>query len=117
MSDCIFCKIAAQEIPADVVYEDEYVIAFNDLSPMMPVHTLIIPKEHHAHMGDDIPAELMGKLFSAVPRVAEIQDIAKSGYRIQVNTGEDACQSVHHIHIHLLGGEVMNDGNPSKNTL
>ncbi len=114
MSDCIFCKIAQGEIPAQPVYEDDHVIAFDDLSPMMPVHTLIIPKEHHEHIGDNINPDLMGKLFSAVPRVAEIKGVAQSGYRIQVNTGADACQSVMHVHIHLLGGEAMNDGSPAR---
>ena len=73
MADCIFCKIAAGEVPATVVYEDDMVIAFDDLSPMMPVHTLIIPKEHHANIGDDVPDELMGHLFNTVKKVAEIQ--------------------------------------------
>ena len=73
MADCIFCKIAAGEVPATVVYEDDMVIAFDDLSPMMPVHTLIIPKEHHANIGDDVPDELMGHLFNTVKKVAQIQ--------------------------------------------
>ena len=73
MADCIFCKIAAGEVPATVVYEDDMVIAFDDLSPMMPVHTLIIPKEHHANIGDDVPDELMGHLFNTVKKVAQYQ--------------------------------------------
>lgn len=113
MTDCIFCKIAAGEIPATVVYEDDRVIAFDDLSPQMPVHTLIIPKEHHDNIGDDIPDDLMGYLFNTVKKVAELKDIASSGYRVIVNTGADAQQSVHHIHVHVLGGAPMNSGSPA----
>lgn len=113
MADCIFCKIAAGEVPATVVYEDGMVIAFDDLSPMMPVHTLIIPKEHHANIGDDVPDELMGHLFNTVKKVAQIKEISESGYRVIVNTGDDAQQSVHHLHVHVLGGAPMNSGSPA----
>lgn len=112
--DCIFCKIAAGEIPSTKVYEDDQVLAFEDLNPMMPVHTLIVPKEHHANIGDDIPDALMGHLFNTVKKVAEIKGIAESGYRVIVNTGDDACQTVHHVHVHVLGGAPMNDGSPTK---
>ena len=104
MRDCVFCKIAAGEISALVVYEDDDVIAFEDLNPQVPIHTLIIPKQHYAHIGDDVPPELLGKLFSAVKKVAELKGVAETGYRIIVNTGEDARQTVHHLHVHLLGG-------------
>ena len=113
MADCIFCKIAAGEVPATVVYEDDMVIAFDDLSPMMPVHTLIIPKEHHANIGDDVPDELMGHLFNTVKKVAQIKEISESGYRVIVNTGDDAQQSVHHLHVHVLCGAPMNSGSPA----
>lgn len=113
MADCIFCKIAAGEVPATVVYEDDMVIAFDDLSPMMPVHTLIIPKEHHANIGDDVSDELMGHLFNTVKKVAQIKEISESGYRVIVNTGDDAQQSVHHLHVHVLGGAPMNSGSPA----
>lgn len=112
--DCIFCKIAVGEIPSTKVYEDDQVLAFEDLNPMMPVHTLIVPKEHHANIGDDIPDALMGHLFNTVKKVAEIKGIAESGYRVIVNTGDDACQTVHHVHVHVLGGAPMNDGSPAK---
>ena len=112
--DCIFCKIAAGEIPSTKVYEDDQVLAFEDLNPMMPVHTLIVPKEHHANIGDDIPDALMGHLFNTVKKVAEIKGIAESGHRVIVNTGDDACQTVHHVHVHVLGGAPMNDGSPAK---
>lgn len=113
MEDCVFCKIAAGEIPATVVYEDDSVIAFDDLSPQMPVHTLIIPKEHHSNIADDIPDELMGHLFNTVKKVAKIKGIDKSGYRVIVNTGDDAQQTVHHVHVHVLGGAPMNSGSPA----
>ena len=113
MDDCIFCKIASGEISASIVYEDEFVVAFDDLNPQMPVHTLIVPREHHANISDNISDELMGKLFNTVKKVAEIKGIAESGYRVIVNTGDDAQQTVHHIHIHVLGGAPMNSGSPA----
>ena len=105
MDDCIFCKIAAGEIPATVVYEDERVLAFEDLNPQMPVHALIIPKEHYANIGDGVPDDLMGHVFNTVKKVAEIKGI--------VNTGSDAQQTVHHLHVHVLGGAPMNSGSPA----
>lgn len=111
--DCIFCKIAAGEIPATVVYEDDAVMAFEDLNPMMPVHTLIIPKDHYANIADGIPDETMAHLMQTVGKVADIKGIRESGFRTLVNTGDDACQTVHHVHVHVLGGAKMNDGDPS----
>ena len=113
MQDCVFCKIAAGEIPSTKVYEDDTVVAFEDLNPQMPVHTLIVPREHYANIGDDIPDEVMGHLFNTVKKVAEIKGIAESGYRVIVNTGDDAQQTVHHIHVHVLGGAPMNSGSPA----
>ncbi len=113
MTDCVFCKIAAGEIPATVVYEDDQVIAFDDLAPQMPVHTLIIPKQHFDNIGAGLPDELMGHLFNTVKKIAEIKGIEKSGYRVIVNTGDDAQQSVRHIHVHVLGGAPMNSGSPA----
>ena len=104
--NCIFCKIAAGEIPTKKVYEDDYVIAFDDLEPLMPVHTLIIPKDHYANIGDNVPEETLGHVFGAVRKVAEIKGL-KNGYRLMVNTGEDASQSVQHFHVHMLGGGWM----------
>lgn len=111
--DCLFCKIVAGEIPCTKVYEDEHVLAFEDVSPMMPVHTLIVPKNHYDSIVDDIPAEELGRLFGAVAKVAEAKGVVEGGFRTLVNTGDDACQSVHHIHVHVLGGAQMNDGDPS----
>jgi histidine triad (HIT) family protein len=107
MDDCIFCKIINREVPSTIVYEDDDVLAFEDLNPQMPVHTLIVPKVHYDHIGDDVPQELLGKLFLAVPKVAKIKGVDESGYRTIINTGDDARQTVHHMHIHVLGGERM----------
>ena len=104
--DCIFCKIAAGEIPTSKVYENEYVMAFDDMEPLMPVHTLIVPKDHYRDIGDDVPEETLGHLFAAVKEVAAIKGLT-NGYRLMVNTGEDASQSVKHLHVHLLGGGWM----------
>ena len=104
--DCIFCKIAAGEIPTSKVYENEHVIAFDDMEPLMPVHTLIVPKQHYRDIGDDVPEETLGHLFAAVKEVAAIKGL-ENGYRLMVNTGEDASQSVKHLHVHLLGGGWM----------
>ena len=111
--DCIFCKLANKVIPTDVVYENDEVMAFNDANPQMPVHVLIVPKQHYDNIGDDIPEELLGRMFAAVKEVARIKGVEDSGYRVLVNTGADAGQVVNHVHIHVLGGAPMNDGNPS----
>lgn len=105
--NCIFCKIAQHQVPTSLVYEDEHVIAFDDMEPLMPVHTLIIPKDHYATIIDDVPAETLGHVFSAVKKVAEIKGIAQEGFRSMVNTGENASQSVKHFHVHILGGGWM----------
>ncbi|MDR2035372.1 MAG: histidine triad nucleotide-binding protein [Coriobacteriales bacterium] len=107
MHDCIFCRIAAGEIPAKVVFEDDDVLAFEDLNPQTPVHTLLIPKQHFESIGDDIPEALLGKLFSKVREVARIKGVDERGFRVIVNSGEDGRQTVHHLHIHILGGATM----------
>ncbi len=112
--DCLFCKIVAGEIPSTKVYEDDVVYAFEDVNPMMPVHTLIVPKNHYDNVAAGIPNEELGHLFNTAGTVADIKGIKDSGFRIIVNTNDDACQSVHHVHVHVLGGEPMNDGDPSK---
>lgn len=109
MEDCIFCKIASGEIPAGVVYEDESVIAFDDLSPQAPVHTLVVPKTHVATLGEGDRA-LLGALFTAVHAVAEVKGVAQSGYRVIVNNGPDANQTVRHLHVHVMGGREMAHG-------
>lgn len=110
MDDCIFCKIANGEIESSVFYETDDLAAFDDLNPQMPVHCLIVPKGHYANLADGVPAELFGKLFEAVPVVAHIKGIDESGYRVIINTGSDAGQTVHHLHIHVLGGASMGEG-------
>ena len=112
--DCLFCKIAKGEIPSTVVYEDEYVLAFEDISPMMPVHTLVIPKDHFDNIADNVPEETLGRVFGAVRKVAEVKGIVESGFRTLANTNDHSCQTVHHLHVHVLGGAQMNDGNPAK---
>lgn len=110
--DCIFCKIANGDIPTDMVYENDLVAAFADASPMMPVHVLVVPKGHYDNIADDVPSDVAGALLEAVGKVADIKGISESGFRVIANTNDDACQSVHHLHLHVLGGEKMNDGNP-----
>lgn len=110
MEDCIFCRIARGEIPVQPVYEDESVIAFDDVSPQAPVHTLVIPRRHLTNMGDSISAEELGELFAAVPEVARRKGVAVSGYRVIVNNGPDANQTVQHLHVHILGGRSMAHG-------
>jgi len=110
MSDCIFCMIGRGEIPASVVYEDDEVLAFDDIAPQAPVHTLIIPRAHYATVADGVPPETMLRVMEAIPRVAEAKGVAGSGYRVIINTGPDAAQSVHHFHVHVLGGKPMAEG-------
>ena len=109
--DCLFCKIVSGDIPSKKVYEDENVYAFYDINPQAPVHVVVIPKEHIAASADEITAEncaVIGKLFSAVPKIAEASGIT-NGYRVVNNCGEDACQSVKHIHFHILGGKKLSE--------
>jgi histidine triad (HIT) family protein len=109
MPDTIFGKIARGEVPADIVYEDEDVVAFRDLSPQAPTHVLVIPRKPIPTLNDLAPgdAELVGKLFLAAKRVAEQEGIAESGYRTLVNCNAGAGQTVYHLHLHLLGGRPM----------
>jgi histidine triad (HIT) family protein len=107
---CIFCRIVRGEIPARVVHETDVVLAFDDVSPQAPVHTLIIPKGHYAHLGDAMPREAMAAVFSAVPTVAALKGVSDSGYRVIVNNGPDANQTVGHVHVHILGGRPMTHG-------
>ena len=110
MESCVFCQIARGDIPVEKIYEDERVAAFNDVSPQAPVHVLVVPKEHHVHLGDAVPADTVARLFSAVPEVAKRTGIAESGYRVIVNAGPDANQTVPHLHVHVMGGRRMSHG-------
>ena len=107
MSDCIFCKIINGEIPSTKVYEDELVYAFRDIAPAAPVHILIVPKEHIccANKLEDSHKELLGHIILTAKKLAEAEGIAEDGYRIINNCGENAGQTVFHLHFHLLAGE------------
>ena len=109
MENCIFCKIAAGEIPADVVYEDDEVLAFNDVNPKAPTHVVIIPREHIATLNDleEHHAPLVGKLFLAAQKIARLQGFDGPGYRTVLNCNRQAGQSVFHIHLHVLAGRLM----------
>ena len=106
--DCLFCKIAAGKIPADKVYEDERVLAFKDISPVSPVHILIIPKTHihSAAEIDEDNADIVGKIFSVAARLAGELNLA-GGFRVVTNSGADGGQTVGHLHFHLLGGREL----------
>ena len=110
MKDCIFCKIAADEIPSNKVYEDDLCLAFYDLNPMAKVHVLIIPKEHIASAAE-ITAEnssVVAHIFSVIPVIAKDLGL-QDGFRVATNCGPRACQSVKHLHFHILGGEQLAD--------
>ncbi|NLC73004.1 MAG: histidine triad nucleotide-binding protein [Ruminococcaceae bacterium] len=107
--DCIFCKIAAGEIPSQKVYEDDLIYAFRDINPQAPVHILVIPKEHIASSASEIDADnshIIGRVFEAIAKIAK-QEGLESGFRVINNCGEDGGQTVGHIHFHLLGGTKL----------
>lgn len=108
-TDCLFCKIVNRELPADVVYEDEQLLAFNDISPQAPTHTLIIPKTHIATVNDLTEAEinLPGAMVLRARALAGEKGIAESGYRLILNCNPEGGQTVYHIHLHLLGGRQL----------
>lgn len=109
MSDCLFCKISAKKIPAKMIYEDTYTLAFEDLNPQAPVHVLIIPKMHISTVLE-ITAEdkgLIGHLFLVAAKIAKEKGIDERGFRLVINTNAEAGQTVYHIHLHLLGGRPM----------
>jgi len=109
--DCIFCKIARKEIPVDVVYEDENVIAFHDAHPIAPVHVLVIPKKHIESIADisDEDTLLMGKLIAAAKKIASDLKISEKGYKLLFRVGEHGGQEVGHIHLHLIGGVMLSE--------
>jgi histidine triad (HIT) family protein len=109
MSDTLFSKIAAGEIPADIVYEDEDVVAFRDIGPQAPTHVLVIPRKPIRTINDLEPddAALVGKMFLAAKTIAEQEGIAEAGYRTVMNCNAAAGQTVFHLHLHLLGGRPM----------
>ncbi|HTN71661.1 MAG TPA: histidine triad nucleotide-binding protein [Methylomirabilota bacterium] len=109
MSDCLFCGIIEGKIKGDVVYQDDSVVAFRDIGPKAPVHILIVPRKHIATVLDLEPGDraLIGDIFRVAAKLAVEQGIAKKGFRVVVNCGSDAGQSVFHLHYHLLGGRQM----------
>jgi histidine triad (HIT) family protein len=109
MTDCIFCNIAGNTMPADIVYSDTEVVAFTDINPQAPTHVVIIPRKHIASLSQAAPddATLLGKLLTTVQMLAGALGIDESGYRLVVNNGDDGGQTVPHIHVHLLGGRPM----------
>lgn len=106
--DCLFCKIIAGEIPSSKVYEDDYVYAFRDINPMAPVHVLVVPKEHidSADKVNESNSVYVTKIFEAIPAIAKSLSL-ENGYRVITNCGEDGCQSVKHLHFHILGGTKL----------
>lgn len=106
--ECLFCKIASGTIPVERIYEDDYVLAFPDINPQAPTHVLVIPKQHIASHADAAAhhADLLGRLLLGVGEVARQKGLT-NGYRLVINTGPDAGQSVDHLHVHLLGGRSL----------
>jgi histidine triad (HIT) family protein len=108
MSDaCLFCRIVRREIPAAVIREDEHTLAFRDIDPKAPTHVLVIPKEHVGSLNDVNDPAFVGRLLLAAKEIAAEQGIADSGYRMVINAGADAGQTVFHVHLHLLGGRKL----------
>lgn len=105
--NCLFCKIINKEVPSDQVYEDDYIIAFRDINPQAKEHILVVPKKHIAYISDISDDETLNHIFPAIHSIAKQLDIRDSGYRIVVNKGPDACQSIFHLHFHILGGEQL----------
>ena len=110
MNDCLFCKIIAGDIPSTKVYEDEYCFAFRDINPQAPTHVLLVPKAHVSSIAEasSLPADVQCALFAAIGKIAA-QEGLKNGFRVISNCGPDACQSVPHLHFHILGGRQMAD--------
>ena len=108
MTDCLFCRIVAGEIPATTVFSDDHVIAFRDVAPQAPTHLLVIPRDHYDDIVDLSTAspDLAGALMAAAARIA-VDEGLTNGFRIVLNTGPDGGQTVHHVHAHVLGGRPM----------
>jgi len=108
-TDCLFCRVASGEIPATLVHEDEDLIAFRDISPQAPVHILVIPREHVSSLdaARDDHADLMGRILLVARDLARSEGIAEDGYRTVLNVGADGGQTVHHFHMHMLGGRAL----------
>ncbi len=109
MSDCLFCKIIAGDIPSTKVYEDELVLAFRDIAPQAPTHILVIPKEHIASVAEinEKNSAVVSHIFEVIAKIAKDEGLS-DGYRVVSNCGDDAGQTVHHLHFHILGGKKLN---------
>ena len=109
MTDCLFCKIIAHEIPASIVYEDDRILAFNDINPQAPTHVLLVPKRHIATLNELSPDDdqMVGELVRRAAAIAKERGISADGFRTLFNTNREAGQTVFHIHLHLLGGRTM----------
>ena len=109
MSECLFCRVAAHELPAQILYEDEQCVAFQDIHPQAPAHLLVIPRKHIISLNDDLgnDKELLGHLLMIASRMAKEQGVDGTGYRIVINTNREAGQSVFHLHVHVLGGRML----------
>ena len=109
MSNCLFCKIADKELDSDIVYEDDHVIAFNDINPQAPHHLLIIPRKHIATINDidETDTALLGNLFIAAKNIAKLLGVGENGYRVVMNCNLDAGQTVFHLHLHFLAGRPL----------
>ena len=109
MSDCLFCKIIDRQIPASIVYEDERVLAFNDINPQAPTHVLIVPKRHIASLNELTAADdqIVGEVVRRAAEIAKARGISTGGYRAVFNTNREAGQTVFHVHLHLIGGRSM----------
>ena len=109
MEGCIFCRIVERRLPARIVFEDDEIVAFEDTNPQAPIHSLIVPRKHLASLKDATPgdAALLGRLFMVAAQLARERGLEPKGYRVVINTGSWAGQSVFHLHLHLLGGRVF----------
>ena len=106
MADCLFCRIIAGEIPAQLIYQDAHAVAFRDINPQAPVHVLVIPRAHIPSIAA-LEGEECGRQMDAIRKVAEQEGVAETGYRVVTNHGPDAQQSVFHLHWHVLGGRAL----------
>ena len=108
-NDCLFCKIINKEVPSTIVYEDEEVIAFNDIRPAAPIHILVVPKKHIATLVnlEKEDEKIIGQIFTTINKIAKEQGFAEKGFRVIANCGEDGCQEVKHVHFHLLAGKKL----------
>jgi len=109
MTNCLFCKIVNKEIPADIIYEDDKFLSFKDINPQAPIHLLVIPKKHipsvdHLELQDK---ELMGEIFLVAQKIAREKGFSSQGYRLIINVGKEAGQTIDHLHLHILGGKSL----------